>query len=855
MAIRPYLSGLRFEVSAAWWRLLFLNLLALGLLALATAGFFWRILFAGAWMPAGGGDLAALLYPTYHLAAQSLKGGVIPLWNPYLWSGTPFVADIQASLFYPINLIYFWLTPEVTYRGVMLLAVFHFWLAGVGMYLFLRSLLPGGRVEERKNGSVKDQGGLAPPHLRTSAFWLAISLPSLFGALAFMFSDYFIVHFGNLNLIAQAAWLPFIFLFYHRSLSERRPGLAVWAGVFLAIAATAGHIQPLLIITLGLGWDLLYHLGLAFLKWQGERNAFSLREWGSAKHLLRDWCFPLATFAITLLVGLGLVAFVLLPAYEMVAYTPRADYNYAQASAYSLSPAQLVGLLVPSFFGRDPATHWGAWDRVEVGYAGVLTLLLALFALLVRTRVSESASQRVRESAREGVFSTESTYRFASLAVFSLLLAMGGYTALHGWLYGLLPGLGGMRAPARFVFLMDFALAALAALGLDALIRGPDEQVRPALSRIVRTAPWVVGAVTLFAIPLAFYAVVTSQDKDPVIFARVSAAANGLVFFAGLLVAGVGLFYLRHRGVSRPAMVGVLAVGLLFFDLASLGGGVDVGYDDPTRTFDHPAVIQYLKSDPDLYRIDSRTDVWHLWQPDTSLLHRIFDVAGLINPLNLADYGRYWNGIPSRSSPLYDFLNAKYLIAAKDVTLDWEKFVPVFDGDPALNVYLNRRSLPRALVVHRAIAAPDHEAAYAALHLPDFDPATTVVVEGGEPLNVTPPSVAAIRFDAFGMNEIRLHVETPADAYLVLSEVWYPGWRATVDGAATPVLRANYAFRAVRLGPGQHQVSLTFTPRSWRMGLAISGLTLLILVGWGGSRSVRKRLRHSPPLIAEQAHI
>jgi hypothetical protein len=859
MAIRPYLSGLRFEVSAAWWRLLLLNLLVLGLLALATAGFFWRILFAGAWMPAGGGDLAALLYPTYHLAAQSLKSGVIPLWNPYLWSGTPFVADIQASLFYPINLIYFLLAPEVTYRGVMLLSVFHFWLAGVGMYLFLRSFLPGGRVEERKNGSVEDQGSLASTHLHPSAFWLAISLPSLFGALAFMFSDYFIVHFGNLNLIAQAAWLPFIFLFYHRSLSERRPGLAVWAGVFLAIAATAGHIQPLLIITLGLGWDLLYHLGLAFLRWQGERNAFSLREWGSAKHLLRDCGFPLATFAITLLVGLGLAAFVLLPAYEMVPYTLRADYNYAQASAYSLSPAQLVGLLVPGFFGRDPATHWGAWDRVEVGYAGVLTLLLALFALLAATRVNESASERVGEStsqrvseqlphhrcgsAGESVFSAESTYRFASLAVFSLLLAMGGYTVLHGWLYGLLPGLGGMRAPARFVFLMDFALAALAALGLDVLIRGPDEQVHLALGRILRAALWVIGAVTLFALPLAFYAVITSQDKDPVIFARVSAAANGLVFFAGLLVVGVGLFYLRHRGLLRPAGVGALALGLLFFDLASLGGGVDVGYDDPTRTFDHPAVIQFLKSDPDLYRIDSRTDVWHLWQPDTGLLHRIFDVAGLINPLNLADYGRYWNGIPSRSSPLYDFLNAKYVIAAKDVTLDWEKFVPVFDEDPALNVYLNRRALPRALVVHRAIAVPDHEAAYAALHTPGFDPATTVIVEGGEALDVVPPSAAAIRFDAFGLNEIRLHVDTPADAYLVLSEVWYPGWSATVDGVPAPVLRANYAFRAVRLEPGQHQVRLTFAPRSWRMGLVISGLTLLILVVWGGRRSVHKKLQ------------
>jgi hypothetical protein len=850
MAIRSYLSGSRFGVSAAWWCSLLLNLLAPGLLALAAAGFFWRILFAGAWMPAGGGDLAALLYPTYHLAAQSLKGGVIPLWNPYLWSGTPFVADIQASLFYPVNLIYFLLSPEVTYRGVMLLSVFHFWLAGVGMYLFLRSLLPGRRVEERKNGSVQDQGSVAPAHLRTSASWLAISLPSLFGALAFMFSDYFIVHFGNLNLIAQAAWLPFIFLFYHRSLSERRPGLAAWAGVFLAIAATAGHVQPLLIIALGLGWDSLYHLGLAFLRWQGERNAFSLREWGSAKHLLRDCSFPLANLAVTLLVGLGLAAFVLLPAYEMVPYTPRADYNYAQASAYSLSPAQLVGLLVPGFFGRDPATHWGAWDRVEVGYAGVLTLLLALFALLVGTRGSDSASQqapvpqvRTRELGEESGVSAEKSYRFASLAAFSLLLAMGGYTVLHGWLYGLLPGLGGMRAPARFVFLMDFALAALAALGLDVLIRGPDEQVHPALGRILRAAPWVIGAVTLFALPLAFYAVITSQDKDPVIFARVSAAANGLVFFAGLLVAGVGLFYLRHRGVTRPVMVGALALGLLFFDLASLGGGVDVGYDDPTRTFDHPAVIQFLKSDPDLYRIDSRTGVWHLWQPDTGLLHRIFDVAGLINPLNLADYDRYWNGIPSRSSPLYDFLNAKYVIAAKDVTLDWEKFVPVFDEDPALNVYLNRRALPRALVVHRAIAAPDHEAAYAALHTPGFDPATTVVVESGEPLDATPLSAATIHFDTFGMNEIRLRVDTPADAYLVLSEVWYPGWRATVDGVPTPVLRANYAFRAIRLGPGQHQVRLTFAPRSWTIGLAISGLTLLILVVWGGRRSVHKKLQ------------
>jgi hypothetical protein len=809
MAVRAYVSGSRLGGFAARRRLLLDSLFSLGLLGLATAGFFWQILFAGAWMPAGGGDLSALLYPTYHFAAQSLKSGSLPLWNPYLWGGAPFAADIQASFFYPVNLIYFLLSPQVTFRSVMLLAVFHIWLAGAGMYLFLQSLLPGKRI-------------LAP----------------LLGGLAFMFSDYFVVHFGNLNLIAQAAWLPFVFLFFHRSLRERRPGLAVWAGVCFAVAATAGHIQPLLIITLGLGWDVLYHLAVSFGRPKRESKPVSSANRVSGPHVLSAYWTPVASFLITLFVGLGLAAMVLVPAYELTAYTLRADFEYGQASAYSLPPAQLVGLLVPGFFGRDPATHWGIWDRVEVGYAGVLTLLLAVLALLAYGRGGWGAKQPGDETVEQRIGETWSrqsgarfeTYRFASLALFSLLLAMGGYTALHGWLYGLIPGLGSMRAPARSVFLMDFALATLAALGLHALLQGPDERILPALRRLLRVAPWVIGALLLFAVPLAYYALLTSQDKDAVIFARTSAATNGLVFFVGLLIACVGLLFVRQRQVLRPAAVGTLAVGLLFFDLVSLGSNVDVGYRDPSRNFDHPAIIQFLKTDPSLYRIDSRTDVGQDWQPNTGLLHGIFEVGGLVNPLSLADYDRYWSGIPSRSSPLYDFLNAKYLIASKDVVLDWEKYVPVFDADPALNVYLNRRALPRALVVHRAVAAPDHEAAFAALHAPDFDPTSMVVIEGGEALDVTAPGPGSISFEVFSANQIRLRVDTPADAYLVLSEVWYPGWHATLDGRSVPVLRANYAFRAVRLPPGQHEVEFTFAPRSWRMGLIISGLVGLALV-------------------------
>jgi hypothetical protein len=775
---------------------------ALGLLALATVGFFWRVVLAGEWMPAGGGDLASFLYPIYHFAARALQGGTVPLWNPYLYGGAPFAADIQASLFYPINLIVFLLAPQITYRTIMGLAIFHVWLAGVGAYLCFRDLFSRSAACSRTES------------------WAAI-LPPLAGAIAFMFSDFFIIHFGNLNLIAQAAWLPFIFLFYHRALSQGRIGPAVWAGVCFGVAATAGHMQPLLLIVLVLALGAVYYLAVAWLRPSQALTADAASTPTaelSPNHKTNTnrrtaMILPVTALLLTVLIGTALATVALVPAYEMTAYTPRASYDYAQASQYSLPPAQLIGLLVPSFFGRDPARHWGAWDRVEVGYIGVLPLVLALLALLTR---------RDRQ-----------TGLLAVVAAVSLLAAMGGYAILHGWLYQLVPGLGGMRAPARFVFVMDFALAGLAAVGLDALM-GRTEQCRRALSRMLRIAPWVVGALILFALPLAYHAVITNQDKDAVIFARTSAAANGLVFFAGLLTASVLLLYAAYRDWLRRAAVGALAAGLIFLDVASLGANIDVGSADPSRTFDHPAIISFLKSDGSLFRIDTRTNIWHLWQPDTPLLYDLYDVSGVVNPLILADYDRYLNSLPDRSSRLYDFLNAKYLIAGKDVVLDWQKFVPVFDGDPALNVYLNLGALPRALVVRRAIAVPDQAAAWAAVQSPDFDPSTTVVLESRAALDTAPhdhTSVsfreATIQFDLHALNELRLRVDMPADGYLVLSETWYPGWQAWVDGQPAPVLRANYAFRAVQLTSGHHEVRLTFAPSAWLIGLVVSLATII----------------------------
>ncbi len=97
-----------------------------------------------------------------------------------------------------------------------------------------------------------------------------------------------------------------------------------------------------------------------------------------------------------------------------------------------------------------------------------------------------------------------------------------------------------------------------------------------------------------------------------------------------------------------------------------------------------------------------------------------------------------------------------------------------------------------------------------------------------------------ISFVYYGPNEIKLTVHTPVGGYLVLSDVYYPGWRATVDGASVEVLRADYILRAIPLLPGEHTIQMVFDPWTWRVGLAVSFVTWLGLGIWANGR-IKKR--------------
>jgi len=762
------------------------DLLALLALAVAAMGFFWRLLFSeGVWMPVGGGDLASFLYPVYNFIARSLRAGSLPLWNPYLYGGAPLVADNQSGLLYPINLLTFALKPDLDYRAMELLSVAHFYLAGVCAYFGLRYV---GRQPLKR--------------------WAALA-----GAAAFMFSDLFVTHFGNLNMIACAAWLPLVFCLLRRALEEQRPGFAAASGVFLGIAALAGHVQPLLYSVFALGLYLLYHLFV---------------------HMRSTWrrlLNTVALFAVAMLVAFGTAAPTLLPNYEMSRLTLRSDLAYEDASQYSVPPAAWVGLVVPGIFGRGPGGFWGPWPRVEVGYVGILTLLLAGLALLLR---------------RDRL-----AYFMVLLGIVAAFLAMGDATVLHGWLYRFVPGFDLIRAPARFIYLLDFALASLAALGLDTLLRPMPRLSRRVWHTVVRLLPVTVLAVALTVLPWTYSTLLRSQDKPPEVFSRLLNGVHGVVFAFLLLGCGVVLLFLYGRRRLSSLSFGIAAFVLIVVDLASLGAYTELEFNDPLTGFHHPAAIAFLKSDTDYYRIDTRTEVWNVWQPNLSLLNGIQDVWGIWNPLVLGDFHRYWEGLGSRSTPLYDFLNAKYIVGHKDVVLDWDKFELAFDGDPAVNIYRNTQVLPRAFVVHEAWAVASQDEAFAAIHRPEFDPSTTVVVEDAHAIAGQQPVTSKASIVSYSNNEIEIEAITTTPGYLVMSEVYYPGWQAEVDGAPARILRANYAFRAVHLSPGEHEVRLRFQPQTWRIGVGLgvlSWMTLAVGVVWSARRQRRWPGDHSPTL-------
>ncbi|MGB8648749.1 MAG: YfhO family protein, partial [Anaerolineae bacterium] len=419
---------------------------------------------------------------------------------------------------------------------------------------------------------------------------------------------------------------------------------------------------------------------------------------------------------------------------------------------------------------------------------------------------------------------------FGLVALVGLVLALGGYAILHGWFYAFAPVVGQLRAPARFIYLLDFGLAVLAAMGFDQLVRPLAAAQQRAFQTVLRVAPWVFLFVALAAGGTALAILALGQGQDPALYQRIGSAANALFFFILLLALSLALLFARRRSLVTAPLWSVLALALIFFDLFSLGANIDIGLSDPTANYNRQDVVDYLLADGDYYRVDSRgTGVEGAWLPDTAILSGLSDVNG-DNPLVLADFERYWQAVGGRDSFMYQRLNVRYVLARRSTAMP-SNFKRVFDGASGVSVWENQTWLPRARVVYSSIVMSDPKQTLATLQDPRYDPRQVVLLEKGTAHTVDRAGdEGAVEITGYGPNEIDLKVADGADRYLVLSEIYYPGWHALVDGQDAEVLHADSIFRAIVLSPGPHQVRMIYDPLSFKVGAIISILTLLAVI-------------------------
>ncbi len=756
-------------------------------LALGAVVFYWPVL-------SGAGiiwnDFVEQYFPYRVFAAATLRRGEFPFWNPYVFCGMPFFADVQAAVLYPFNAL---LTLCASPNGlsawlVEYQIVAHVCAAGICMYLFCRDLGCG-------------RG------------------PAVFAGLAYMLGSFATTHIFHVTMIHTLPWLPLSALLVRRTLERGSLLYAALSAVSLALAAFAGHPQLLLYLHYWLGAWLVFHCV--------ER----IRQGATYRSLAR----PIVLFACAVVLGAGMFAVQLLPAGQLGAASERPEMAYERSCEASLRPYRWVTLLAPNYYGtannchqKDSGPYWGMSARdIEAGrhyywetaiYVGVPTLVLAVVAMAVaRTPLS--------------VF-------FAVMSLLSLLLATGNTFPLYRLAYHLLPGLSRFRIPGRFACLFVMSAAPLAALCLEKLRQDPD-QIPERVRRGVGVALWGVsgaaalwalfamggalkGSTVSFLLNAGMFGADEQQLRGAVDQSLYAGVLGAVALSAGLLIVSSAAIALRLRGTLRPAALSVGLPVLLFVDLMACGAGYACVRGSPRHIFPRSSLIRQLQAQgaTELFRVNMRdskpgTDDagGHnmVFQKNEGSVHRLFLMEGY-NPLRLRR--KFLN----RKPQTLDILNVKYVVNVDPSTGRVDPRYPLREYPGAM---------PRAWMAYRWEVVRDttEQGMFARLYAPDFDHRTTVALEeppAVDSATIDSTAAGSVHIARYRMNRIDMDVVTNAPGLLVLSEMHYPAWRATVDGVEAAVLRADYALRAIAVPAGTHRVVCTYRSRAFARGALLS---------------------------------
>jgi len=754
------------------------------------------------------------------LASEIKRTGKIPLWNPELFGGLPFVGAMHGDIFYPTALLRLVL-PTGTAMNLGFIA--HYVLAGLFAYLLLR------RLRVSWAGAVT--GGLA------------YQLSGVIGSY---------VSPGHDGKLFVTALLPLALIGLIMGMRERRlEGYGLLA-LTVGLALVSPHAQMTYYLLIVAGIFALY---LAF----GEPVP-------GRPLARRAGDLGMALGAVVLGFGIGMIQ--ILPFFEYLPYSPRAEgyYGFEGSTSFAIPWSHVPEFFVASFVGNTPdGTYWGPNGgglKLHSEYLGLPVIALAVLG---------AADARRRRLA----------LWMGGLGLLFLLISLGAGTPFYRVWWAVMPFVKQTRAPGMALYVVALVLAMLAAFGVDRLQAGEGKRARAVWVGVGLTVALLAAVGGIGAMAESFAQGVQMALGLPV--ADVAGRAAGSIRMGGML-SGVALLVLGAVAVAtdrgRLPLIGLaLAVPLVTgADLWRNAAGFWAWSPAPTAGLYagdsltaalHSAAtpLRVINGTAALRPVGSPFRVLNSPQayPGSSLMaYGIPQILGYHgNELHAFDElmgGRnVWRnlgrGLPGSRPKIWDLYAVRFVLASPQ-----ERFADALPGfvrraaaattaaGQPIVVFEREQPPDYAWVATAGLKIDDSTGVAAALD-PRFDKRSIVLLAEDAPVEpppidtLPPPSAVGASVTDWAPGRMAITLETPlAEAgYLVVAENWYVGWRATVDGAPAPVLRANVAQMAVPLPAGAREIRLTFTSSSYERGRLITVLSLVAVMALVVVPRVRRR--------------
>ncbi len=736
-----------------------------------------------------GSDQQLTGYAFRHFGTEYIKAhGSVPLWNPYIFAGLPFVGAMHGDIFYPAALLRLMMPEDL---AMTLAYALHFVIAGIAMYAFLRAL--------RLGWTASVVGGVGY---------------QMTGILASLVSP------GHDGKLVVSALAPFLFLALLRAIRDGRASGYGWTALITGLCLVSPHYQLTYYLLIAAGMWSLYLVFLAEDRRPGLK-----------------WPLTLGAAAGAVLLGLGISAIQALPFLANLPWGARgtgAGWEYA--TGFSMPIEELMTAILPEFNGTLQ-NYWGQnFFKLHSEYLGVVVVLLAVIGLLDRSRgrlrwalVFIGGFFLLIAFGRHTPF-----YRlwYEVMPLMKKVRAPGMAFFLPALVTAVFAAFGVERlerrdVPRRTVSIVLGVLGAIALLGAVGILQGVAGALAtaPMMERVgANGAALQGGAVRMLLFVLLGGAVawLTAEGK---LRAPVAATLLILVTIADLW--SVDRKFFQWDGpasvlFAEDPLVVRKKQAPLPWRVMNLPGREGTYQGGALMTWDVPQVFGYHGNEMGTY--DNLWGGKNIWaNAGNPNLWDLYAVRFLLVPQAMSIPGFHQAAGPATTAA-----GVEAVLMERDTVPSYARVVAAAAKVP--DAPLIPTQIDPRFPVHDLVLYPDS----AALQVGTL----------GSTLPARPGITASVPAWEPGKFTVQLEGAAQAPTYLGVGENWHPDWRATIDGAPASIYRGNQAMLSVVLPPAAKQVQFQFTSPSYQTGklvtlIATLGALALIVVP-----AMRRRSRH-----------